>query len=82
MNKLYAGRFSGNITNGSMLESFNSIERLGIRWNIESFGIERIEVTVKTKGPIDQYNRMNTGFGGTTQTCPGSVFLIATCTNV
>jgi len=68
--KLYAGRFSGNITNGSMLEAFDEIERLGIRWNIESFGVERIEVTVKTKGPIDQYNRLNTHFGGAAQNLP------------
>lgn len=66
MSRLYAGRFSGNTTNGQMYEAFGEIERLGIRWNIESFGIERIEITVRAKSALDQYNRMNTHFGGTT----------------
>lgn len=66
MSRLYAGRFSGNLTNGSMLESFDEIERLGIRWNLETFGITRIEITIKTRGPLDQVNRLNTHFGGTT----------------
>ncbi len=69
MPRLYAGRFTTSftgyhITGGTLAETFEEVERLGIRWNMESFGVERIEVTVKTKGPIDQYNRMNTHFGG------------------
>mgnify|MGYP000856098232 FL=1 len=69
MSKLYAGRFTTSftgyhITGGTMAEAFDRVERLGIRWNLETFGVERIEVTVKTKGPLDQYNRMNTHFGG------------------
>lgn len=69
MSKLYAARYKTNftgyhITGGSMAESFDEVERLGIRWNLETYGVERIEVTVKTRGPLDQYNRMNTHFGG------------------
>lgn len=69
MSKLYAARyettFSGyHITGGTMAESFQDVEQIGIRWNVETFGVERIEVTVKAKGALDQYNRMNTHFGG------------------
>lgn len=64
MPNLYAGRFSGSVTNGSMYESFQNVERIGIRWDIERFGIERIEVTVAAKSRLDQYDRINSHFGG------------------
>ena len=69
MSELFAGRFtttfSGNhITGGSMAEAFEAPERIGIRWNIEGYGVERIEVTVRAKSRLDQYDRMNNHFGG------------------
>lgn len=70
MPELFAGRyttqFSGfHITGGTMAEAFEQPERIGIRWNLETYGVERIEVTVKAKSALDQYDRMNSHFGGT-----------------
>ena len=69
MPELFAGRFtptnSGvHLTGGVMAEAFERPSRIGIRWNIEGYGIERIEVTVKARGRLDQYNRMNNHLGG------------------
>ncbi len=70
MSELFAGRFTTSftgyhITGGTMSEAFERPERIGIRWNVETYGVERIEVTVKAKSRLDQYDRMNNHFGGT-----------------
>lgn len=64
MPKLYAGRFNGAYTSGEMLENFGEPVRLGLRWSLDAYGPERIEVTVKAKSQLDVYDRMNSHFGG------------------
>lgn len=56
---LYAARFENDDFSAGLLEQFHTVEAAGVRWNIESFGTERIEVTVRARNRYDIYERMN-----------------------
>lgn len=56
--KLYVARHENTRSLPDLLEVFSEVQDLGIRWSLEKFGTERIEVTIKTKGLADVYNRM------------------------
>lgn len=58
MTKLLAGRFENNDSDAGILEQFDSIVSAGVRWSIETFGVDRIEVTVKTRNRLDVYDRL------------------------
>ena len=49
---------------------------IGIRWTLERFGIERIEVTIRPESRLTQFERYRRDFGRSL----GRVF-VATCTN-
>lgn len=63
MSNLLAGRFEYDNTSSDMLEQFNNVENIGIRWNVESGGVQRIEVTIKAKSRLDAYQRRSTHQG-------------------
>jgi len=59
MTVLYAARFENNDTNAAQLENLPDIEAGGIRWNLERFGVDTIEVTVKARNRDDMHIRLN-----------------------
>lgn len=63
MPKLFASRYSNSLSSPSLLETFDRIESLGIRWSLEGFGIERIELTVPARNRNDLYDRLENHHG-------------------
>lgn len=63
--RLLTGRWSG--TFGSETKqpdsAFNNPENVGIRWSLENFGTQRIEVLVKPRNRYDAYDRYNNHLG-------------------
>lgn len=58
MRKLYAARFENDDTSAGLLEAFPDVESAGVRWSIETFGTDRIEVIIQAKNRLDVYDRM------------------------
>lgn len=58
MTKIFAGRFDNNDSSATMLEQFNDVEKMGVRWSIETFGTDRIEVIIKARNRYDVYTRL------------------------
>jgi hypothetical protein len=74
MTKLFAARFENDDTSAALLEQFDAPENIGIRWNVESFGIERIEVTIKATSVFDIYERMNNHLGQRLAVYPSTLY--------
>lgn len=54
--ELLAGRFSKDIDNAFLLEQFDSFEALAVRWDIEDYGLSRLEITVNRKDSNSAYD--------------------------
>jgi len=63
--RLLAARFSGTLGSESNQAdpAFQEPESIGIRWNIENLGTQRIEILVKAKNKFDAYDRYNNHLG-------------------
>lgn len=61
--KLLAGRFENNDTNANLLETFSVIAGAGVRWSVETFGTDRIEVTVRARDNYDAHDRLSNHLG-------------------
>ena len=59
MTELFAARFENDDTNASFLEQFNKVEDAGVRWSIETMGVDRIEVVIKAQNKFDVFDRVN-----------------------
>lgn len=69
MSELFAGLFSittsgDHVTGGTLVVQFPVVENIGVRFNVDSYGVERIEVTIKVSDETDQYIRMANDLGG------------------
>lgn len=60
--KLLAGRWQNTYTAPTLLETFSSQANVGIRWSLPG-GVKRIEVTVKTRGKFDAFDRYKSHHG-------------------
>lgn len=65
MARLFASRYSivPAKSNPELLETFDGIEKLGIRWSLEGHGIERIELTMPARNRNDFYDRLENHHG-------------------
>ena len=63
--RLLAGRWSGTLGSETKQpdSAFNSPENVGIRWSLENFGTQRIEVLVRPRNKYDAYDRYNNHLG-------------------
>lgn len=59
MARLLAARFENNNSDAAFLEQFGNVESSGVRWSLETFGTDRIELTVKARNKYDVYDRLN-----------------------
>lgn len=60
--RLYAARFQNSL-NASQLELLPDAQNVGVRWDINAFGVERIEVTIKARNRYDLYDRYSNHLG-------------------
>lgn len=61
--RLYAGRFENDFDSANILESWEDPEDIGIRWSLDNFGIERVEVTIRVSSLQELYDRQNNHLG-------------------
>lgn len=61
--RLYAGRWSTDGGTQYADAAMTEPENIGVNWRIDGFGVNRIEVTVKAKSAMDQYDRYNSHLG-------------------
>jgi hypothetical protein len=61
--KLHAGRWSTDGATKYADSAFNHPENIGVNWRLDSHGVGRIEVTVRTRNKIDQYDRYKNHLG-------------------
>lgn len=54
---------SSTIDDMSIAETFNDAASIGLRWNIERYGLQRLEFVVSCKSNIDLYDRLNNHLG-------------------
>lgn len=63
--RLLAGRWSGSLGSETKVPdgAFDNPENVGIRWSLENFGTQRIEVLVKPRNKFDAYDRYSNHLG-------------------
>lgn len=59
MTKLLAARFENNDTSAELIEQFDNVQGIGIRWATADYGTDRIEVTILIKNEIEYWALMN-----------------------
>jgi hypothetical protein len=60
---LYAGRWSADGATKYADSAMLSPESIGVNWRLDAFGVGRIEVTVRAKNNLDQYDRYRNHLG-------------------
>jgi len=58
MTQIVAGRWQTNTTGSELLEYLPRVQQCGIRWSLESYGLERIELTIDSRNRYEVYQRL------------------------
>jgi hypothetical protein len=61
--KLHTGRWSTDGATKYADSAFNHPENIGVNWRLDSHGVGRIEVTIRARSKIDQYDRYKNHLG-------------------
>jgi len=60
---IHVARYASGLSSPNLLENFQTVMSLGLRWNIYEFGLQRIELTAVSRNQYDQHDRIRDHLG-------------------